>query len=272
MRCPVAVIMAIKTRWKDICNRIRMSRHVKFHNRNDGHKPGPREAHQYRAGGISSAKGRLRGTEYNPQGLTTNCGFCAIAKWLSLKTKTPVTADDLYVRALEHFDIDTTGPDDPISRQLIFPQARLDEDYASRNRYRALSDRGIALSSYTITSVAREAGLTFVDGDAGLLRWLLECQSTANTQSLKLEDYVNARLNVLRHTKGLPAQPVAVKKSLLDLPGNYIIGSKDTRHYLTLEVDGRLTLKAMDPQDGANYFGPRIKAKVPTIDLALKVI
>ena len=151
-------------------------------------------------------------------------------------------------------------------------QARLDEDYASRESYRALTDRGIALSSYTITSVARQLGLSFVDGDAGLLQWLLECQSVPNVHSLKLDDYVNARLNLLQHSKGLHPQPLGVKKVLLDLPGNYIIGSKDGRHYLTLEVDGRLSLKAMDPQDGATYLGPRIKTKLPAIDLALKII
>src|SRR5262249_51854752 len=102
---------------------------------------------------LRSGREKSMATIYDPSGSKTNCGFCSIAYVLHVVKNRFVDADRLYWETLARLGIQAQGGQDPIPRQLIFPEPNLDSAPV-RLEYRALTGGANSLSSYTVTSVA----------------------------------------------------------------------------------------------------------------------
>lgn len=207
------------------------------------------------------------GTLFNPAGMTTNCGFCAIAHALSVQG-TVTDADQLYLQTLARLGLQREGDRDPIPRQLIFPDPLL-EGVPLSAEYRALGDRGHGPSSYTITAVADSNNLRYDlnNRDLALHRQFFEFSARSDPGRWNIADFVEMRLDWLESRGQTPSQE-AVRRHVVDqLGGHSIVGSKTVNHFISIEIDRAGQISAVDPQDGRRYDGPRLYARLRTIDL-----
>ena len=145
------------------------------------------------------------GTLYNPNGLTTNCGFCAIAHGL-FRQGTNTDADKLYLQTLDRLGIQRQGASDPIPRQLIFPDPLID-GVPLPTGYQALADSGHGPCSYTITAVACDHNLRYDlnNRDLALPRQFFEFYARTGTGKWDIADFVDMRLNWLQSQGRKPA-------------------------------------------------------------------
>jgi len=203
-------------------------------------------------------------TPWNPSGLTTNCGFCAIAYALELQTGRPHNADELYLKTLQDLGLERKDNKDPIPRMLIFPQWNLDQIQAT-HQYDALLGGRYSLADYTITAVASRLGLNSLTGDKQMVNALMEFATRAHGP-WTLDDFVKARTE----RPGLSAKPsFALMKKTVEssLKGDAIIGSTDGKHFMTMSFDDQLRWKLFDPQNNRHYDGLRAKALLTSVAL-----
>jgi hypothetical protein len=211
------------------------------------------------------------GTLYNPTGLTTNCGFCAIAHALSLQGIT-TDADKLYLQTLERLGIPRQGNTDPIPRQLIFPDPLMD-GVPVRVEYTALAERGHDPSSYTITSVASANNLRYDlnNRDLSLQRQFFDFCARTGRGAWNINDFVQSRLTWLQVQGQNPSADGVRRHLLAQLSGHSIIGSKTVNHFITMQVDTSGKISAYDPQDGRQYDGASLHTRMRTLDLVLRL-
>jgi hypothetical protein len=211
------------------------------------------------------------GTLYNPTGLTTNCGFCAIAHALSLQGIT-TDADKLYLQTLERLGIPRQGNTDPIPRQLIFPDPLMD-GVPVRVEYTALAERGHDPSSYTITSVASANNLRYDlnNRDLSLQRQFFDFCARTGRGAWNINDFVQSRLTWLQVQGQNPSADGVRRHLLAQLSGHSIIGSKTVNHFITMQVDTSGKISAYDPQDGRQYDGASLQTRMRTLDLVLRL-
>jgi hypothetical protein len=212
----------------------------------------------------------MRASRYNPGKLTTNCGFCSIAHGLFVQKGVVVDADQLYLQTLERLGLTREGNQDPIPRQLIFPEPNMD-DIPLTTTYGALADRGFGPSGYTITAVALASGLEFQlrDRDLTLPRQFMDFSARTGPGNWNINEFVQMRLDWLR-TRRLNPSPEAVQHHIMEeLGGHSIMGSKTVNHFINVHVDtlGRIT--AFDAQDGSDYDGRELYTRLRSVDLFL---
>ena len=209
------------------------------------------------------------GTLYNPNGLTTNCGFCAIAHGL-FRQGTNTDADKLYLQTLNRLGIQRQGASDPIPRQLIFPDPLID-GVPLPTGYQALADSGHGPCSYTITAVASDHNLRYDlnNRDLALPRQFFEFYARTGTGKWDIADFVDMRLNWLQSQGRKPAADAVRRHIMEQLGGHSIIGSKTTNHFINVEVDGAGHIKAFDAQDGRIYNGSGLQGRLRTVDLLM---
>lgn len=207
------------------------------------------------------------GTLFNPSGLTTNCGFCAIAQALSVQG-TVTDSDQLYLQTLERLGLQREGDRDPIPRQLIFPDPLL-EGVPLSAEYRSLGDRGHGPSSYTITAVADANNLRYdlSNRDLALHRQFFEFSARSEPGTWNIADFVQVRLDWLESRGQTPAPEAVRKYAMEQLGGHSIVGSKTANHFISIHIDRAGHISAVDPQDGRVYDGPRLHARLRTLDL-----
>jgi hypothetical protein len=211
------------------------------------------------------------GTLYNPSNLTTNCGFCCIAHALFLQGK-KTDADILYLETLERLGLTRVGDQDPIPRQLIFPDPLIDGIPLSAE-YQALAERGHGPSSYTITAVASANNLQYQlqNRDLTLPRQFFEFYSRTGPGNWNIADFIAMRMNWLRTQRGNAAPPEAsVRRYILDsIGGHSILGSKTVNHFINVHIDNSGHIRAYDAQDGREYSGSGLHARLRTVDLLM---
>jgi hypothetical protein len=219
-------------------------------------------------GGASGDEAPWPPTRWNPSGLTTNCGFCAVSYALEQQKGKLIDADELYVQTLQRLGIDKQKDRDPIPRSLIFPGAKVNEA-AIRSEYHELEDRGRGPADYTIWSVAHHAGLDLKGGDKLLLNSLVEF-AAISAPRWKLDDFVTARMSRpdLTGRASFTTMKSHVENSL---KGNSIIGSIARKHFVNLSISPLGELKVFDAQRGMSYDGRRIKAEFDRLDLFERV-
>ncbi|HWS90095.1 MAG TPA: DUF4157 domain-containing protein [Pyrinomonadaceae bacterium] len=229
-------------------------------------------------GGVSEAKGPLDPTPINPKGLATNCGFCSLAGALTRVTGRPLVfdADQLYIRTLERLRLPTNTPEDPVNRQLIFPERTGYDKIAEKAGYEALfsGKEGNRLSEYTILAAAGDAGLVVSLDTEVLNQW-------AKYFSGSLEQVSQTRWDELVREAGGDPDDVrttyetlrgGIERTRGRLPGEFIIGSKSRKHFMNMTIgpDGRLT--GYDYQSGTEYEGlAAIEGRMGKIDFILRV-
>jgi hypothetical protein len=207
-------------------------------------------------------------TRWNPSGLKTNCGFCAISYAREQQKGTLVDADQLYLQTLQRLGIDRHGDEDPIPRSLIFPQFDLDKA-AIKSQYHELECRGRGPSDYTIWSVAHYAGLDLKSGDKKLLDSLVEFAANS-ARGWKLDTFVQARMT--RPELAGRASFKDMKSYVMNnLKGHAIIGSIGRGHFVNVTITPRGELKVFDPQKGITCDGRHIKAEFGRLDLFERV-
>jgi len=215
----------------------------------------------YSTGGMSDpAK-----TKWNPNGLGTNCGFCAISYALEQQNGNFVkNADELYDETLAFLGIEKLANNgDPLPRMLVFSQPNLDQITPSVE-YSAIRPPH-TLSDYTIEAVAGREALELKPGDKYVANALL-LYATRAFGKWTLDDFIQAR----SQRPGLRVQPsfATMKKTVEDgLRGNAIIGGKDGKHFLNMSFDHNNQWKLFDPQSGRDADGLRAKALLGEINL-----
>lgn len=210
-------------------------------------------------------------TDYNPDGRKDNCGFCAIARGLHLqKASVLVTANQLYDQALQRLNLEREGGNDPVPRQLIFPEANW-SSVAVRTDYSALSERTRALSDYTITAVAEASGLRFRNGNLDLVRDFMKGFSATAARPLTLKDFVQTRWNYLQSQGKNPNIQSVEKYVTCELIGHAIMGSKSKDHFINAEIDPSGAVKGFDAQDGQRYDGRSLLQRLGSVDLFMRL-
>jgi hypothetical protein len=210
-------------------------------------------------------------TDYNPDGRKDNCGFCAIAHGLHLqKASVLLTADQLYDQTLQRLNLEREGGNDPIPRQLIFPEATW-SSVAVRANYSALSERTRALSDYTITAVAEASGLRFRNGNLDLVRDFMKDFSTIGSHPSSLKDFVQARWNYLQSQGKNPKIQSVERYVTGELVGHSIMGSKSKGHFINAEIDPSGAVKGFDAQDGSRYDGKGLLQRLNSVDLFMRL-
>jgi len=209
-------------------------------------------------------------TPYNPGGSKTNCGFCAIAHGLFVQQGVRVTADELYERTLTRLNLTRPGGRDPLPHMLIFPDAMLDLVPPSAE-YSALRSRG--LSSYSITSVARDCGLRFTAGvrDLDLPRQFFDFSANL-TGDWTLESFVEQRREFLEEGGRAPNLEALRRHIANALGGHSILGSKTSNHYINVHIDPSGHVTAYDAQDGNFYDGRGLNRRLMSVDLFIHLL
>ena len=212
------------------------------------------------------------GSRYNPSNRKDNCGFCAIAYGLHLQKHIETDADRLYLKTLERLGLKREGGRDPIPRMLIFPGPML-ESAAVRTEYHALTGGLHGLSSYTITSVARDSTLGFREKikDLDLVRQFMAFYTSRYSNTWNIRDFEQKRLEFLQ-ARGLNPRLEAMRKYIADeLGGHSILGSKEGKHYINVFVDmgQKGTIEAYDAQDGVKYDAHGLNARLGSVDLVM---
>ncbi len=199
-----------------------------------------------------SGPGTLQPTQYNPCGRADNCGFSSMSHAHSLQNPAaPLrTADDLYLQRLEQLGFTI---DDNLSRQLVFPEP----DYGGlrpRPGYGPLFDDsgGNRLSEYTLPSTARALGIPGIEANDAMRHWEI-----AFGPHRSVEEAVDARVLYLEEKSNLSPDPAKVQRWIearrAELPGTYIVGSRQSAHYMTITIEPNGRLMGFDPQSGAVY-------------------
>jgi hypothetical protein len=208
-------------------------------------------------GGTDESKG-LR-TRWNPSGLKTNCGFCAISYALEKQKGILVDADRLYAETLQRLEIQS-----PLPHMLMFPEPGLDER-PIRTGYEGLDGRGRSPADYSLWSVAHDAGLELKSGDRDLLNSLMKFASDKGA-GWSLDEFVRKRKT------GRTATLDQLKQYVRDsLKGHSIIGSIKGQHFMNLEYNSTTGLKAFDPQIGVACEIPQVKNRLGVLDLFERV-
>lgn len=217
-------------------------------------------------------------TAYNPRGLRDNCGYCSISKALELqgKQKTFRDADQLYHETVERLGVSTAGNPVPISRQLIFPDSQLGS-LRPRPGYEVLGERGRSLDDYAVTSVASSFKLEFRQhtknasqvrqGSAFLPEQFVRFYAKHGPSHWDVREFLEMRLDFLAEQGRNPSMQGLRTNLESELVGNAIIGSKDSNHYMTMQIDPDFHVIGVDPQDGATYGGAGLLERLQSIDL-----
>jgi hypothetical protein len=222
----------------------------------------------YGAGGVNGDKDRLPSTRWNPSGLKTNCGFCAISYALEQQKGKLVHADELYEQTLQRLGVVRQGNADPIPRMLIFPGLNLDETRI-RVEYHELEGRGRGPADYTIWSVAQHAGLELKGGAKDLLNSLVQFGAESKP-GWKLDDFIRARMN---RSELAGRATFANMKNYVEnnLRGNSIIGSIKAQHFVNMAFGSAGEWRVFDAQKGVPYDGRHIKTELGSLDLFERV-
>jgi len=205
-------------------------------------------------------------TIYNPSDLKTNCGFCSIARGLHVQQHKLIDADKLYEATLKRLEIPRAARD-PLPRLLIFPEVSFD-GVAISGTYSALAGRRHGLADYTITSVAEHNKLVGKASITDLLlpRQFMQFYANREHGTWSLRDFEEMRLDWLRD-KGLNPTPESVRSYITkELHGHSIMGSKKTNHFINVHIDKAGIVTAYDAQDGSNYDGKGLNARLVTVD------
>jgi hypothetical protein len=199
-----------------------------------------------------SGPGTLQPTQWNTQGRADNCGFSSMSYACQLQNpNAPLrTAEDLYLERLRQLGFTV---DDNLSRQLVFPERNYD-GLRPRPGYGPLFDGqgGNQLSDWTLPTTARSLGIPGVEANDALMRWKIAYGGNGT-----IEEAVNARVEFLEQNSNACPNPANVRRWIeaqrADLPGTYIVGSRSSAHYMTIEIDASGRVTGFDPQNNANY-------------------
>lgn len=219
-------------------------------------------------GGVSTTPGTLQPTPVNPLGLRTNCGFCSISWGLSrINPQLPaLTADQLYIDTLVDLGLPTTSGQDPLSRMLLFPPLRGQNFGGLRPKpgYEPLfSGDGNRLDQYTLSTVARQRGLPLDSANDTIAQW-----RQVHGEGLTVEQAAEARFEFLEEaalsssSRGgrirvpeYDAIEAWVVSTRQQVAGDYIIGSRQGKHFMNMSIDAQGRIVAYDVQDGRVYNG-----------------
>lgn len=213
-------------------------------------------------------------TDYNPNGLKDNCGFCAISRGLQLQNHgVLINADELYEQTLQRLNLERQGGTDPVPRQLIFPEPDWSQ-VTVRTSYSVLVEGTRTLSDYTITQVAHASykgkrqeryRLRFDLGNRELLSDFIK--EKAARPSTTLRDFAQKRWNYLKSQGKRPSIQGVEGYVANQLVGHSIIGSKSRDHFINAEIDPSGTVKGFDAQDGRLYDGKGLLDRLESVDL-----
>jgi hypothetical protein len=201
-------------------------------------------------------------SRWNPRNLSENCGFCAVSYALEQQKGIFIDADQLYSKMMEKFGFERQGGESPVPRTLIFPDPNL-SDMKWTDAYSAFRDTMYTPAQYTVRSVAEEVSLDLKPGDRAVVNALIKFAYDA-APGWRFDDFVRQRSQRPGVTAGFGAQKQYMEAQL---KGNWVIGSKEAKHYVNMSFTPAGEWKVFDAQIGVAYDGKGMKAKMPSLDL-----